>query len=174
MEVPELIIRYGAEETKDRWLEVYVDSDWAGCLQTRKSTSGGVMTVGGGLVKSWASTQGSTALSSGEAEYYVIVKGACEGLGLKQVMQDMGVRVAVRVWVDSSAAKSIAERSGLGKVRHMDVRYLWLQEVRKAGGLKIMKIKGENNPADIMTKPKGIEDIQRLTKHVGVQMHVNS
>ena len=55
----------------------------------------------------------------------------------------------------------------------MDVRYLWLQEVRKAGGLKIMKIKGENNPADIMTKPKGIEDIQRLTKHVGVQIQVN-
>ena len=132
------------------------------------------MTVGGGLVKSWASTQGSTALSSGEAEYYAIVKGACEGLGLKQVMQDMGVKVAVRVWVDSSTAKSIAERIGLGKVRHMDVRYLWLQEVRRGGRVKIVKIKGEDNPADIMTKPKGIDEIKRLTSRVGVQLQVKT
>ena len=147
-----------------------MDSDWAGCLQTRKSTSGGMMTVRGGLVKSWASTQGSTALSSGEAEYYAIVKGACEGLGLKQVIQDMGVKVAVKVWVDSSTAKSIAERIGLGKVRHMDVRFMWLQEVRRQGKVKIVKINGEANPADIMTKPKSIDDIQKLVKCLGVEL----
>ena len=151
-----------------------MDSDWAGCARTRRSTSGGRMTVGGGLVKSWASTQGSTALSSGEAEYYALVKGSCEGLGLKQLLADMGVKMDVRVWVDSSSAKAISERCGLGKVRHMDVRYLWLQEVRKGGGIKIMKIKGEDNPADIMTKPKGVEEITRLTKHVGVQLHVRT
>ena len=76
----------------------------------------------------------------------------------------------VRVWVYSSSAKAMAERNGLGKVRHMDVRYLWLQEVRKRGDVKIMKIKGEENPADIMTKPKGIDDIKRLTKCIGVQI----
>ena len=82
----------------------------------------------------------------------------------------MGAKMDVRLWVDSSSAKAIAERSGLGKVRHMDVRYLWVQEVRRRGGLKIMKIKGEENPADIMTKPKSLEDIRRLTKSVGVQL----
>ena len=128
------------------------------------------MVVGDGLVKSWASTQGSTALSNGEAEFYAVVKGSCEGLGLKQLLADMGVKMDVRVWVDSSSAKAITERTGLGKVRHMDVRYLWLQEVRKAGGLKIMKIKGEDNPADIMTKPKGVDEIKRLTQCVSVQM----
>ena len=58
----------------------------------------------------------------------------------------------------------------MGKIRHMDVRYLWLQEVRKGGGIKIRKIKGEENPADIMTKPMGAEEIARLTRHVGVQL----
>ena len=128
------------------------------------------MTVGGGLVKSWASTQGSTALSSAEAEYYALVKGACEGIGLQQLTRDMGVQVSVRVWVDSSSAKSIAGRIGLGKVRHMDVRYIWVQEVRNKGGIKIAKIRGEENPADIMTKPKSLADISKLTKSVGVQL----
>ena len=91
---------------------------------------------------------------------------------MQQVMQDMGVKACVRVWVDSSAAKAIAERSGLGKVRHMDVRFMWLQEVRRQGKVKVAKIKGEDNPADIMTKPKNVEDIRRLAALVGVKLIV--
>ena len=170
VDVPELVIRFGAEDRDARWIDVYVDSDWAGCMKTRKSTSGGMMVVRGGLVKSWASTQGSTSLSSGEAEYYAVVKGACEGIGLKQLLQDMGVTMEVRVWVDSSAAKSMTERTGLGKVRHMDVRFLWIQEVRRRGGIKVAKINGEENPADIMTKPKSVEEIRRLISVVGAEL----
>ena len=49
-------------------LDCYCDSDWAGCLRTRKSTSGGVLTWGGSVLKSWSTTQSTIALSSGEAE----------------------------------------------------------------------------------------------------------
>ena len=122
------------------------------------------------MLKSWPSTQSIVAPSSGEAEYYAVVKGACEGIGLKQLLVYMGVKMEVRLWVDSSTAKAMSERMGLGKVRHMDVRYLWVQEVRRRGGLKVMKIKGEDNPADIMTKPKSVEDIKRLVKVVGVDL----
>ena len=50
-------------------IEVHTDSDWAGCRRSRKSTSGGVVTIGGGVVNTWSTTQGLVALSSGEAEY---------------------------------------------------------------------------------------------------------
>ena len=50
-------------------VEVYSDTDWAGCIKTRKSTSGGCLMMGGHLLKSWSSTQGVVSLSSGEAEF---------------------------------------------------------------------------------------------------------
>ena len=59
---------------------MWTDTDYAGCAKTRKSTSGGVIMIGGHMIKSWSSTQNVIALSSGEAEYYGLVKGAAQGL----------------------------------------------------------------------------------------------
>ena len=63
-------------------LITWVDTDYAGCPRTRRSTSGGMVTHGIHVVKSWSSTQKIIALSTGEAEYYGIVKGATMGIGL--------------------------------------------------------------------------------------------
>ena len=95
---------------------VYTDSDWAGCLRTRKSTSGGMLFFGGGgLLKTWSSTQASVAQSSGEAEYYALVRACSEALGMQSVMRDLGWDAKIVVHIDSSAAKSVASRTGLGK-----------------------------------------------------------
>ena len=111
-------------------LDVYVDSDYAGCPRTRKSTSGGVAMLGGHLVKSWSSTQkNAISLSSGEAELYAAVKGVGTGLGLRQFMADLGIgAVELRVHTDSAAAQGICKRVGLGTQRHIAVHSLWVQE----------------------------------------------
>lgn len=93
-------------------IDVYTDTDFAGCVQTRKSTSGGVIMFGSHMVKSWSSTQGVISLSSGEAEYYGLVKGAAQGLGVKSMLKELGVQVGVCVKTDASAAKGIALRRG--------------------------------------------------------------
>ena len=62
-------------------LEVYVDTDHAGCLETRKSTSGGVVMHGCHGIKTWSATQQVIALSSGEAEYYGMVKRSIASTG---------------------------------------------------------------------------------------------
>ena len=62
-------------------IDIYSDTNWAGCSKTRKSTSGGALVLGQHLIKSWSSTQGQVALSSGEAEYYGAVKAGGIGLG---------------------------------------------------------------------------------------------
>ena len=54
-------------------VEVYSDTDWAGCTKTRKSTSGACILLGSPLIKSWSSTQNNIALSSGETELYGVV-----------------------------------------------------------------------------------------------------
>jgi hypothetical protein len=64
---PEMELIFDAEGEEE--VVVYSDSDWAGCKASRKSTSGGMVLFGGSLVKSWSKTQGSIAMSSGEAEY---------------------------------------------------------------------------------------------------------
>ena len=103
-------------------------------------------------MKHWSSTQASVALSVGEAEYYALVKALAEGLGLVSLARDLGFEFKLRLWVDSNTAKAIVSRLGLGKVRHLEVRYLWAQEALRAKKFEVRKISGETNPADILTK----------------------
>ena len=81
-------------------VQVYVDTDWAGCPRTRKSTSGGVVMVGSHALKHWSTTQSSTALSSGEAEFAGVVRGSGQGLGFQALLSDLGVEAPLRVWTD--------------------------------------------------------------------------
>ena len=128
------------------------------------------MVVDGGVVKSWSSMQTTVAQSSGEAEYYAMVRAAAEALGLQSIMRDLGWHAAVRLWVDSSAAKSMSARIGLGKVRHMEVKFLWLQEAVKDKRIEVKKILGAHNPADALTKPKACSEVAGLLRGVGVHI----
>ena len=103
-------------------------------------------------IKSWSSTQTVIALSSGEAEYYGMVKGASIGLRLQSVLRDFGVSSEIEVKSDASAAISIASRTGLGKVRHIEVCQLWLQDKVKQGKIAVQKVTTDENVADALTK----------------------
>ena len=90
------------------------------------------------MLKSWSSTQATIAVSSGEAEHHAAVRAAAEGLGIQSLMSELGIEVSVRVWVDASAAKSIGYRAGLGKVRHLETKFLWLQSAASSKRLEIL------------------------------------
>ena len=62
----------------------------------------------GTVVKHWSRTQATRALSTAEAEYYAVVTGAAEGLGMQPMMANLGVTNQVRVWTDSNAVIAIA------------------------------------------------------------------
>ena len=68
---------------------------------------------------------------------------------------ELVVRVAgggIVVKTDSEAAKSFVSRRGLGRMRHIEVRELWLQEEVRKGTVVVKKVAGSENPADLMTK----------------------
>ena len=109
-------------------IKAFADSDWAGDKVTRKSTSGGILMMGSHLVKSWSTTQPVIALSSGEAELYAIVKIATQAKGLGSLLGDYGYDTTTVIYTDSIAAMGIVHRKGLGKVKHIEVQYLWLQD----------------------------------------------
>ena len=126
---PRYINHYCYQEAVDR-IVVWTDTDFAGCRKGRKSTSGGMMMLGTHVIKSWSTNQAVVALSSGEAEYYGMVKGASQGMGLKAIAVDLGVTYEgpIQINADASAAIGMASRLGLGKVRHIEVTQLWIQE----------------------------------------------
>ena len=150
--VPRLVQRIPFTDHPPSLIEVYVDSDWAGCRKSRKSTSGGVLMFGGTAVRGWSTTQSVIALSSGEAEYYAALKGASVALGFQSMLADLGIAAKITLYSDSSAARGIIHRAGLGKLRHLETGYLWLQAAVKAKRLQVRKVLGSVNPADLFTK----------------------
>jgi hypothetical protein len=151
-------------------IDVYSDTDWSGCPRTRKSTSGGCVMIGQHVIRTWSSTQPSVTLSSGEAEFYGLVKAAGAGLGHQSIMKDFGVDTPVRVWTDSSAALGISTRSGLGKLRHLETHTLWVQEKVRTGAIQVRKVRGDVNPADLFTKHLPTKDkIHQLVKLFGCE-----
>ena len=124
--------------------------------------------LGSHPIKSWSATQQAFALSSAEAELYAMVEGVTRAKGLSTLISEMGfseVSSVVRVGTDSSAAKSFVCRRGLGRMRHLQIRDLWLQKEVAEGRVEVSKVHGQNNPADLMTKilnTKEIEDRLRM------------
>ena len=77
------------------------------------------------VLKTWSKTRSAIAKRSAESELYAIVQASTEALGLLTLFKDVGMAlVDSRVHVDASAAISIVEREGLGKVRHVEVDLL--------------------------------------------------
>ena len=126
---PRLVQRFEWQRSGQK-LRIYTDADWAGCRQTRKSTSGGVAMVGRHCLKFWSKTQQNITLSSAEAELVALVKGGCEGKGLIALMKDLGIDTYddFEVYTDANAAIGIVQREGVGRTRHIDVNMLWVQQ----------------------------------------------
>ena len=118
--------------------------------------------MGDHAVKTWSSTQTVIALSTGEAELYALNKVAAQSLGLQSLLIDMGIDLSVRLHTDATTGRAIAMRRGLGKVRHIAVNELWLQEQVQMGKVTVLKIKNKFNLADLLTKYLSKDEIEHI------------
>ena len=128
---------------------MYCDSDHAGCLITRRSTTGLVTMLGSHCVKHSSNVQSTISLSSGESEFYAIVRAGNIGLSLQAMLEDWGLKVGLRIRSDSSAARGTTQRQGLGQARHIQTRYLWVQERVATQALILERVGAEKNYSDI-------------------------
>ena len=163
--LPRLVYVYPQQSVEG--VDIYTDTDWAGCPKTRKSTSGGCVMIGSHTIKHWSATQASISLSSGEAEFAGVIRGAGQGLGYQALLADFGIEAKLRVWTDSTAALGICSRQGLGKLRHLDTHTLWIQQAVRNGRVDLRKIAGERNPADLLTK----HSLSRQRMEMLVELH---
>ena len=83
---------------------------------------------GGHLVKHWSKTHTTVCLSSGEAELRGIGDGLAQAIGLQSIARDLGLKWDINMYTDATAAIGIARRRGMGRIRHIDVTDLWIQE----------------------------------------------
>ena len=114
------------EEAK---IQGYTDSDWGGCQKTGLSTSGGMLQIGEHWIKSWSKTQHSITLSSAEAELVAMSKAAAEIIGICSMAKDLGYHLVGHIMADSSSALAVVAKRGAGKLRHININHLWLQEI---------------------------------------------
>ena len=132
--------------------ECWCDSNHAGCIRTRKSTSGGAFMAGKCCLRHYAKGQGVIALSSGEAEFYGLITAIANALGDVALAKDWGVRLEPLVHMDATAGIAIGSRRGLGRVKHIDTIYLWVQEVINQGRVRVDKKGTHEMLADVCTK----------------------
>jgi hypothetical protein len=125
--------------------------------------------VGSHVIKTWSSTQKAVALSSGEAEVVAVVKGVSEAVGLRSLARSWGIEYGIVVMCDSSAAIGIVGRRGVGRIRHLDVGKMWIQELREREGVEVKKVRGTENPADQLTKYLGAGEVDKAVQMVGME-----
>ena len=103
-------------------------------------------------VRHWPAAQSTIALSSGEAELNAAVKGMSETIGLYNLISETwGITPTVELCVDASACKGMVLRHGSGKVKHLSVKQLWVQESVRVFGVQVARVPRVDNPADMMT-----------------------
>ena len=149
------------------FLDSIGDTDHAGCRTTRKSTNGGVIMKGKHGLHSWSTTQSLPSLSSGESEWYGLTKTCAEGLGVQSGAADLGDTLGLRGWSDATAALGISKRQGAGKLKHVESRFLWVQDAVKKGRLTLHKEETKLNKGDCFTKYLGNPELMKHVKAMG-------
>ena len=150
-------------------LEVFSDADWAADRNTRRSVSGSCIFYGGCLVYSSSRTQKIVSLSSAESETYAAASAVMDAILIKVIRcWILQVRILMYLYLDSSAARGILSRRGVGRLRHLSCRILWLQDLVNERVLQVKAVLGTVNPADISTKRLSIGRLESLMFLCGV------
>jgi transposase InsO family protein len=132
----------------------YTDSNYAGDMHTRRSTTGYVFVLHGAAL-CWSSRlQPTVALSTAEAEYMAACNAAKEGIWLTLLLKDLGISKApMRLLIDNTAALAIAKNPiASNRSKHIDVQYHFVRERVESGEILVAHVPSEDNVADLLTK----------------------
>jgi len=150
----------------------YSDSDYANCVETSRSVAGYCFNLGSGMI-SWRSRKGQTvADSTCYAEYMALHEAAREAMFLRELLGELKFKslTPTPVFCDNRATIILSEdHVGHPRVKHIHVKYHYIQDQVQDGLLVAKQIRSEDNTADIFTKPLGRVDFQRLRGYLGLR-----
>ena len=152
-------------------LVAYSDADWAGCVDERKSTSGGAFYLGERLVAWHSKKQDSVSLSTAEAEYIAAATCCTQVLWMRQMLSDLGVptKDPTPILCDNTSAIHISKNPVQhSRTKHVAIRYHFLKDKVADGEVKLEYVPTTEQVADIFTKPLPKEVFEYLRKKLGV------
>ena len=132
----------------------YVDSDFAGDRDSRKSTTAYYFTLGGNCISWKSQLQPLVALSSTEAEYIALTDAFKEAIWLQGLLKELQLlKTEAVVYSDSQSAIHLSKNPVYHeRTKHVDVKYHFVRDLIANGEVQIQKIPTEENPADMGTK----------------------
>jgi hypothetical protein len=150
--------KLGIKFNKSEGFELYgyCDADWAGNLDTRRSTTGYVFILAGGAISWKVKAQPTVALSSAEAEYMALSAAVQEAIYLRNLMKDLSyeIRKPTIIFQDNQACMSMAKNpTNHQRRKHIDIRYHFINEAIETDQVQVVYRKTEEMHADIFTKP---------------------
>ena len=165
----------GPVYAKGDWkFEGFVDSDWGGCPETRRSMTGFVFKLANGPISWVARRQKTVALSTCKAEYVAGAEAAKEAVWLKHLTNelDTGVQLSeVPLHIDNNAAMKLAKNPEFhGRTKHIELRHHFLRERVLNGDLSVIRVDTKDNVADILTKPLPRVTFKYLREKVGLMI----
>ncbi|XP_061886352.1 uncharacterized protein LOC133636375 [Entelurus aequoreus] len=148
----------------------FSDADWAGDQDDRRSTTGNVFLLSGGAVSWLSKKQATVALSTAEAEYIALSQAAQEGIWLKRLLSDLGVKTMSTVILeDNQGAIAIAKNPvNHSRTKHIDFRYHYIRECVQNGQIELQYCPTNDMKADIFTKPLPRQKFEYLRGEIGL------
>ncbi|KAJ9537516.1 hypothetical protein OSB04_030249 [Centaurea solstitialis] len=153
-------------------LQAYTDSDFAGDMDSARSTSGYVFLMGEAAV-AWSSRKQSVVtLSTTEAEYVAAAACACQCIWMKTILESFGQtqnKCSV-VFCDNSSSIKLSKNPVFhGRTKHINVKFHFLRDLVKDGEIELVHCGSKDQIADIMTKPLKLDTYEQLRRMMGVQ-----
>jgi hypothetical protein len=155
-------------------LNAFCDADWAGCPNTRRSTTGYCIFLGSNCI-SWASKkQPTVSRSSTEAEYRSLATTAAELTWLQHLLHDLGIKLERRplILCDNQSAIHLAHNPVFhARTKHIEIDYHFIREKVTAGHLQLQYLPTTQQIADVFTKALGKDSFSTFRYKLGVHPH---
>lgn len=149
----------------------YSDSDLAGDVDDRKSTTGVVFFLNSGIITWTSQKQKVVALSSCEAEYIAVATAACQGVWLSRLLGELTSELPamVRLCVDNKSAIALSKNPvHHDRSKHIDTRFHYIQECINDGKVEVDHVGTDGQLADILTKALGHVKFIEMRQKIGI------
>ncbi|KAJ0502796.1 putative RNA-directed DNA polymerase [Helianthus annuus] len=151
----------------------YSDSDWAACVDDRKSVGAYVFTIGDGAVSWRSKKQETVALSSTEAEYISATSATCQCIWIRRILEDLGhiQNEATTIWCDSQSAINLSRNPVQhGKAKHIELKHHFIRDMIQQEKVILQYCNTSDQVADCLTKALSKEKLVGFRHQMGVRM----
>ena len=164
---------YGILYKKEKEVKLtgWSDSDYAGDVDDRKSTSGYVFMIGESAIAWSSKKQPIVTLSTTEAEYVAAASCLCQGIWLRRILHHLNEeqKKATIIQYDNNSSIKLTKNSVMhGRCKHIDVGFHFLRDLTRDGIMELKHCSSQDQLADIMTKPLKLEAFCKIRDELGI------